>query len=178
VVVTTRRGQVWMSIQPPFTWEAIMEPVLVDELIRTLALAAEDAKKMVSGTRGSREGSCPRLPGNALDCLPRSRGPAHSLCSAVCPVPLLTAQPKGRVSPLPVAPVPYPESHPFAWFPLTGQRHAIDRRDRNIPVGSPMRCLCGVTHLRGADGDMEWLWPTCERCWDEACRIVGVRRRG
>ena len=63
VVVTTRRGQVWMSIQPPFTWEAIMEPVLGDELIRMLALAAEDAKKMVSGTRGSREGSCPPIAG-------------------------------------------------------------------------------------------------------------------
>ncbi|MBA3574384.1 MAG: hypothetical protein H0W37_05335 [Pseudonocardiales bacterium] len=82
------------------------------------------------------------------------------------------------MAPLPVAPAPYPKSHPFAWFPLAGQRHAIDRRDRNMPVGSPMRCLCGVTHPRGADGDMEWLWPTCERCWDEACRIVGVRRRG
>jgi len=61
VVVTTRRGKVWMSIQPPFTWDAIMEPGMVDELIRTLALAAEDAKKMVCGTRGSRgEGSCSR----------------------------------------------------------------------------------------------------------------------
>jgi|GEM_PF-2813272 len=61
VVVTARRGKVWMSIQPPFTWDAIMEPGMVEELIRTLALAAEDAKKMVSGTRRSRgEGSCSR----------------------------------------------------------------------------------------------------------------------
>jgi len=59
VVVTARRGKVWMSIQPPFTWDAIMEPGMVDELIRTLAPAAEDAKKMVSGTRRSRGGSCP-----------------------------------------------------------------------------------------------------------------------
>ena len=79
---------------------------------------------------------------------------------------------------LPGAPTPYPESHPFAWFPLAGQRHAIDRRDRNVPLDAPMRCLCGVTHPRGPDGDMEWLWPTCEWCWDEACRIVGVRRQG
>ncbi len=48
VVVTARRGKVWMSIQPPFTWDAIMEPKMVDELIRTLGLAAEDAKQMVS----------------------------------------------------------------------------------------------------------------------------------
>ncbi|MCA1671337.1 MAG: hypothetical protein LC799_03740 [Actinobacteria bacterium] len=73
---------------------------------------------------------------------------------------------------------PYPESHPFTWFPLAGQRHAIDRRDRNVPIGTPMRCLCGATHPRGADGDSEWLWPTCEACWDEACRIVGLRPAG
>lgn len=45
VVVTAQRGQVWVSIQPPFTWEAIMEPGKVDELMRTLGLAREDAKK-------------------------------------------------------------------------------------------------------------------------------------
>ncbi len=49
VVVTAQRGKVWMSIQPPFTWDAIMELRMVDELIRTLGLAAEDAKKMVRG---------------------------------------------------------------------------------------------------------------------------------
>jgi hypothetical protein len=59
VVVTARRGKVWVSIQPPFTWEAIMEPGMIDELIRTLALAAEDAKKMASGRSVSRGGSCP-----------------------------------------------------------------------------------------------------------------------
>ena len=61
MVVTARRGKVWMSIQPPFTWDAIMEPGMVEALIRTLALAAEDAKTMVSGACGSRgEGSCSR----------------------------------------------------------------------------------------------------------------------
>jgi len=59
VVVIVQRGKVWMSIQPPFTWDASMEPGMVEELIRTLALAAEDAKKMVSGTRVSRGGGCP-----------------------------------------------------------------------------------------------------------------------
>jgi hypothetical protein len=45
VVITVQQGHVWMSIRPPFTWEAIMEPWKVDELIQTLALAAEGAKK-------------------------------------------------------------------------------------------------------------------------------------
>lgn len=76
-----------------------------------------------------------------------------------------------------VVPAPYPEPQPFVWFPLAGQRHAIDRRDRNVPLGSPMRTLCGGTHPRGPDGDMEWLWPTCLPCWDETCMIVGIRPR-
>ncbi|MGH3976075.1 MAG: hypothetical protein ACRDS9_22525, partial [Pseudonocardiaceae bacterium] len=46
VVVRVQKGQVWVSIVPPFTWEAIMEPVKVDELIRTLGLAREDAQRM------------------------------------------------------------------------------------------------------------------------------------
>lgn len=52
-------------------------------------------------------------------------------------------------------------ARPFVWFPLAGQRHAIDRRDRNVQLGAPMRCLCGVSYPRGADGDLERLWPTC-----------------
>ncbi len=54
VVVIARRGRVWVSIVPPFTWEAIMEPGKVDELIRTLGLARQDAQKMVSGKGVSR----------------------------------------------------------------------------------------------------------------------------
>lgn len=49
VVVTVQQGKVWLSIVPPFTWDAIMEPVKVDELIRTLGLAREDAKRMARG---------------------------------------------------------------------------------------------------------------------------------
>lgn len=48
VVVTVVRGGVWMSISPPFTWEAIMEPAKVEELMRVLGLAREDAKKMTA----------------------------------------------------------------------------------------------------------------------------------
>jgi hypothetical protein len=51
VVITVQQGQVWMSIQPPFTWEAIMEPWKIDELIRTLMLAAEGAKKLTMKVR-------------------------------------------------------------------------------------------------------------------------------
>jgi hypothetical protein len=54
VVVTAQKGTVWVSIVPPFTWEAIMEPEKVDELIQTLGLARDDAKQMVSGQRVAR----------------------------------------------------------------------------------------------------------------------------
>lgn len=46
IVVFARQGTVLMSIVPPFTWEAIMDPETVDELIRTLELAQADARKM------------------------------------------------------------------------------------------------------------------------------------
>jgi hypothetical protein len=45
VIVTVVREMVWLSISPPFTWEAIMTPGKVDELISTLALAQDEAKK-------------------------------------------------------------------------------------------------------------------------------------
>ncbi|MGH3875344.1 MAG: hypothetical protein ACRDSR_28260 [Pseudonocardiaceae bacterium] len=45
VIVTTYRGQVRISIVPPFTWEAIMEPGKVDELIHTLSLARAAATR-------------------------------------------------------------------------------------------------------------------------------------
>jgi hypothetical protein len=70
VTVIAQRGQVWVSIQPLFTWEAIMEPGKVDELLRTLTLAREDAKKMESKnrvTRGNKQqpvGTVTVLPGN------------------------------------------------------------------------------------------------------------------
>ncbi|MGH4020398.1 MAG: hypothetical protein ACRDT0_14415 [Pseudonocardiaceae bacterium] len=57
VVVTAQRGKVWVSIDPLFTWNVILDPGKVDEVIRTLGLAGEDAKKMVSGTSGSHGGT-------------------------------------------------------------------------------------------------------------------------
>ena len=44
VIVTVVQGRVWLSISPPFTWEAIMEPAKVDELIHVLELARDAAK--------------------------------------------------------------------------------------------------------------------------------------
>jgi zinc-finger len=73
--------------------------------------------------------------------------------------------------------VPHSESHPFVWFPLARQRHAIDQQDRNVPLGALTRCLCDDTYPRGTDGDTEWLWPTCKQCWNETCVIVGLRPR-
>jgi hypothetical protein len=43
VIVKTIQGNVWISIIPPFTWEAIMDSGQVDELIHTLGMAREDA---------------------------------------------------------------------------------------------------------------------------------------
>lgn len=43
VVVTVVRGAVWMSIMPPFTWEAMMDPGKVDEVIRALESARGEA---------------------------------------------------------------------------------------------------------------------------------------
>lgn len=48
VVVKSMRGYVWISITPPFTWEAILEPRKVDELIHILELVREDAKKVAA----------------------------------------------------------------------------------------------------------------------------------
>jgi hypothetical protein len=45
VVVTVVQGTVWLSISPPFTWEAIMEPGKVDEVIHVLELARDEAMK-------------------------------------------------------------------------------------------------------------------------------------
>jgi hypothetical protein len=36
VVVTVMRDSVWLSISPRFTWEAIMHPGKVDEIISVL----------------------------------------------------------------------------------------------------------------------------------------------
>lgn len=53
VVVTVQRGRVWVSIEPPFTWEAIMEPGKVEELVQVLCQAADDARRQVNSRRGS-----------------------------------------------------------------------------------------------------------------------------
>lgn len=54
VVVTTYQGQVRVSIVPPFTWEAIMEPVKADELIHMLGLAREAAARSRRPSRGDK----------------------------------------------------------------------------------------------------------------------------
>lgn len=48
VVVTVVQGTVWLSISPPFTWEAIMEPGKVDELMHVLEVARDEAKDMAT----------------------------------------------------------------------------------------------------------------------------------
>lgn len=59
VVVTVVQGHVWLSISPSFTWEAIMEPAKVDELIHLLEFAKSeagtvDATRNVHAPRGDK----------------------------------------------------------------------------------------------------------------------------
>ncbi len=51
ITITTCQGQIWMSIVPPFTWEAIMEPETVDKLIHVLELARDEATAVGTETR-------------------------------------------------------------------------------------------------------------------------------
>jgi hypothetical protein len=53
LVVTVVQEKVWLSISPPFTWEAIMDTAKVDELIGVLELAQDEARKM-GATRNGR----------------------------------------------------------------------------------------------------------------------------
>lgn len=54
IVVVVRQGKVSLSIVPPFTWEAILESEKVDELVRALGQAQEDAQRMASAVRYDR----------------------------------------------------------------------------------------------------------------------------
>ena len=45
VAITTYRRHVWMSIVPAFTWQAIMEPATVNELIQLLKLARDEVTR-------------------------------------------------------------------------------------------------------------------------------------
>ncbi len=53
VVVTVVQDTVWLSISPPFTWEAIMKPGKVDEVISMLELARDEAKKVATARNES-----------------------------------------------------------------------------------------------------------------------------
>lgn len=57
VVVTVVHGTVWLSISPPFTWEAIMEPRKVDEVIHVLELARDEATKTATAGSGTAPGA-------------------------------------------------------------------------------------------------------------------------
>lgn len=45
-VATVRQGKVWVSIVPLFIGEVILDPEKVDAVIRTLAQARDDARRM------------------------------------------------------------------------------------------------------------------------------------
>jgi hypothetical protein len=70
----------------------------------------------------------------------------------------------------------FPPPRVFWWLPVAGQRHAIHEYDHYASTGEPVRTLCGKTPARPAPPtDEQWLWPTCEACWDAACKIVKSR---
>jgi hypothetical protein len=54
VLVIARQSRVWLSVVPPFTWEAIMPADKVDELTRTLQVARDEAQAMASRDDGLR----------------------------------------------------------------------------------------------------------------------------
>jgi hypothetical protein len=56
VVVTVVRDTVWLSITPPFTWEAIMAPGKVEEIISMLTLARDEAKKVTTARKRNASG--------------------------------------------------------------------------------------------------------------------------
>jgi hypothetical protein len=53
VIVTVVRGPAWLSISPPFTWEAITTPGKVDEVIHPLELARDEATMATATNNGN-----------------------------------------------------------------------------------------------------------------------------
>ena len=53
VVVTVVRDKVWLSISPAFTWEAIMEPGKVDEVISVRKRARDEATTAATTRNGN-----------------------------------------------------------------------------------------------------------------------------
>jgi hypothetical protein len=53
IVVTVVQDTVWLSISPPLTWEAIMEPGKVNAVISILELARDEATKVVTTRNAS-----------------------------------------------------------------------------------------------------------------------------
>ncbi|MGH3697185.1 MAG: hypothetical protein ACRDRX_24915 [Pseudonocardiaceae bacterium] len=45
VIVAVNRGGVWISIDPPFAFEAILEPAHVDILVNMLTEATKEAQR-------------------------------------------------------------------------------------------------------------------------------------
>ncbi|MGH3718645.1 MAG: hypothetical protein ACRDRI_07350 [Pseudonocardiaceae bacterium] len=50
MIVKTYQGKVWMPM-PPFIWEATLDPAKVDELMRVLGPAREEATKYGNDSR-------------------------------------------------------------------------------------------------------------------------------
>jgi hypothetical protein len=61
VMVTVVQGKVWMSIMPPFTWQAIMDSGKIDELMRVLRLARDEARRGEARRGEARRGEARRM---------------------------------------------------------------------------------------------------------------------
>lgn len=86
ITITTCQGQVWMSIVPAFTWEAIMEPGTVDELIHALGLARDEAKQPGMAVAEIPSDTAPKaLPssGSAARSAAKTSGGGSSACDCV-----------------------------------------------------------------------------------------------
>jgi len=71
VVVTARCGKVRMSIQPPFTWDTIMEPGMVEALIRRWWWLPRTRRRWCGAREGLAERAAVRGRERS-DCLPKS----------------------------------------------------------------------------------------------------------
>lgn len=53
------------------------------------------------------------------------------------------------------------------WRPVDGVRHGLEPDEQPFP-GQERSTLCGLTVSVVRVTEVDWLAPTCERCWGEA----------
>ncbi|MDA3647769.1 hypothetical protein OU416_27175 [Saccharopolyspora indica] len=63
------------------------------------------------------------------------------------------------------------------WRPAEGLRHGLEP-DAPPQAGQERNTLCERSITIGSPNELDWLAPTCETCWAEACsrRDAAARR--